>query len=95
MAGYVIADVEVHDQDAYAEYRKIVGASIEKFGGMFLVRGGDHEVVEGDWNPHRVVVLEFDSVARVKEWYASAEYAPALAIRLKATTSKSIVVEGA
>ncbi|HJO83421.1 MAG: DUF1330 domain-containing protein [SAR202 cluster bacterium] len=95
MAGYVIADVEVHDQDAYAEYRKIVGASIEKFGGKFLVRGGDHEVVEGDWNPHRVVVLEFDSVARVKEWYASAEYAPALAIRLKATTSKSIVVEGA
>lgn len=61
----------------------------------FLVRAGAHEVIEGDWNPHRVIVLEFENVARAKDWYASEEYAPALAIRLKATTSSAIIVEGA
>ncbi|MCH7491425.1 MAG: DUF1330 domain-containing protein [Gemmatimonadetes bacterium] len=54
-----------------------------------------HEVIEGDWDPHRIIVLEFESVARAKEWYSSPEYAPALAIRLKAATSNTIIVEGA
>ena len=95
MAGYVIADVDVHDTEAYDEYRKLVAPTIEKYGGRFVVRAGAHEVMEGDWTPHRVIVLEFESVARAKEWYSSEEYAPALAIRLKATTSSMIIVEGA
>jgi len=95
MAGYVIVDVDVHDAEAYGEYRRLVAPTIEKYGGRFVVRGGAHEVVEGDWTPHRVIVLEFESVARAKEWYGSEEYAPALAIRLKATTSSMIIVEGA
>ncbi len=95
MAGYVIVDVDVHDTEAYGEYRKLVAPTIEKYGGRYIVRGGANEVMEGDWTPHRVIVLEFESVARAKEWYGSEEYAPALAIRLKATTSSMIIVEGA
>ena len=95
MAGYVIADVDVHDTEAYDEYRKLVAPTIEKYGGRFVVRAGAHEVMEGDWTPNRVIVIEFESVARAKEWYGSEEYAPALAIRLKATTSSLIIVEGA
>lgn len=95
MAGYVIVDVDVHDTEAYGEYRKLVAPTIEKYGGRFVVRAGAHEVMEGDCTPHRVVVLEFESVARAKEWYGSEEYAPALAIRLKAASSSMIIVEGA
>ena len=95
MAGYIIADIDIHDPDAYEEYRRIDAPTIEKYGGSFVVRGGPHEVLEGDWAPHRLVILEFESVARAKEWYSSEEYAPALAIRLKATTSSLIIVEGA
>ena len=95
MAGFVIADVDVHDTEAYDEYRKLVAPTIEKYGGRFVVRAGAHEVMEGDWTPNRVIVLEFESVARAKEWYGSEEYAPALAIRLKAATSSMIIVEGA
>ena len=95
MAGYLIADIDVHDPDAYDEYRRLVGPTIDKYGGRFVVRGGPHEVMEGDWVPHRVIVLEFESVARAKEWYGSEEYAPALAVRLKAATSSAIIVEGA
>ena len=95
MAGYVIADVNVHDAEAHGEYRKLVAPTIEKFGGKFLVRAGAHEVLEGDWKPSRVIVLEFESVARAKEWYNSEEYAPALAIRLKAAETSLVIVEGA
>ena len=95
MAGYIIADVDVHDAEAYGEYRKLVAPTIEKYGGKFVVRAGAHEVVEGDWKPNRVIVIEFESVARAKEWYNSEEYAPALAIRLKAAETSLIIVEGA
>ncbi len=95
MAGYVIVDVNVHDAEAYGEYRKLVAPTIEKYGGKFVVRAGAHEVLEGEWKPNRVIVLEFESVARAKEWYSSEEYAPALAIRLKAAETSLIVIEGA
>ena len=57
--------------------------------------GGATETVEGDWKPKRMVIIEFESVARAREWYNSEEYAPALAIRLKAAKSRLIIVEGA
>ena len=95
MAGYLIADIDVHDPDAYDEYRRLVAPTIDRYGGKFVVRGGPDEVMEGDWVPHRIIVLEFESVARAKQWYGSDEYAPALAIRLKAATSSTIIVEGA
>ncbi len=95
MAGYVIANVEVRDVAGYEEYRKLVPATIEKHGGKYLVRGGKHEVLEGDWAPSRVVVLEFASVEQAKRWYFSDEYKPAKAIRQRTAVSSVVIVEGA
>ena len=94
MAGYVIADVDVTDPDLFAEYRKLVSATVEQFGGKYLVRGGESEVVEGDRTPHRTVVIEFESFERAKAWYHSDEYAPALKMRLDSANSSVIIVDG-
>lgn len=95
MAAYVIADVNVTDPKGYDEYRKMVPPTIAKYGGRFLVRGGACEVKEGGWKPSRVIVLEFPSMEQARAWYHSQEYAPALALRLKAASAKLILVEGA
>ena len=95
MAGYVVVDVDVTDQATYDEYRKHVLATITKHGGKFLVRGGAFEKIEGDWPWHRVVVLEFPSVAAAKTWYNSPDYQPLAKMRLKASRSNLIIVEGA
>ncbi len=94
MAGYVMADVEVTDPELFREYQKLVEATVTLYGGRYLVRGGDSEVLEGDRVPNRSVILEFDSVKRAREWYNSDEYAPALGMRLRATNSSVIIVEG-
>jgi len=95
MSAYVIAEVNVTDPKHYEEYRKLVPATLEKYGGRFLVRGGAVESVEGRWAPARIVVLEFASMAQAHSWYRSPEYQRALAIRLKTADSKVIFVEGA
>lgn len=95
MAAYVIAEVEVTDAATYEEYRKLVPATVAKYGGKFLVRGGAVEPKEGGWQPKRLVVLEFASLEQARAWYHSPEYAPALALRLKAARSKVLLVEGA
>lgn len=94
MPGYVIADVEVTDEAVFAEYRKLVPATIEAYGGRYLVRGGDSEVQEGEWMPHRTVVLQFESVERAREWYDSPEYAGPKQMRIKSTNSSLIIVDG-
>jgi len=94
MAAYVIAEVEVTDSSAYDEYRKKVPATVEQYGGKFLVRGGATETKEGSWAPPRFVILEFPSMAQARRWYDSPEYAPALAIRKRAANSKLIFAEG-
>jgi uncharacterized protein (DUF1330 family) len=95
MAAYVIADITVQDAEVYAEYRKQVPATVEKYRGRFLVRGGAHEVREGDWKPGRVVVIEFPDMAAARAWYSSPEYGPLLKMRLHAATGSVILVEGA
>jgi len=95
MAAYVIADVNVTDPGLYADYTKIVTATVEKYGGRFVVRGGAVDVREGGWKPARLVILEFPTMAQARNWYGSPEYAPALALRLKAANAKLILVEGA
>ncbi|MDA1117410.1 MAG: DUF1330 domain-containing protein [Proteobacteria bacterium] len=95
MSAYVIVEVDVTDPAAYEEYRKLVPATVARFGGKFLVRGGATEVKEGEWKPKRLVVLEFASMDQARKWYHSPEYAPALALRLKAARSKMLLVEGA
>ncbi|HEX4984752.1 MAG TPA: DUF1330 domain-containing protein [Burkholderiales bacterium] len=95
MAAYIIVDIEVHDPAPYEEYRKLVGATLQKYGGRFVVRGGKTEVLEGSWNPKRVVVLEFESMARAKQWYDSEEYRAPKQMRMKASTGNLLLVEGA
>jgi uncharacterized protein (DUF1330 family) len=94
MAALVIAEVDVQDATLFEEYRKLVPATIAQYGGKYVVRGGATESKEGGWAPKRMVVLEFPTMARAREWYHSAEYAPALAMRLKAAKSRVILVEG-
>jgi uncharacterized protein (DUF1330 family) len=94
MAAYVIVDVDIADPVVYGEYRQLTPAAIAAYGGRFVVRGGQTETLEGDWTPGRVVVLEFESVARAREWWSSPEYAPAKALRQRSATTRMILVEG-
>jgi len=94
MPAYLIAEIDVTDPEGYAEYRKLTPAAIAAYGGRFLVRGGEIESKEGGWKPARLVVVEFESMAQARKFYDSPEYAPALAIRLKAARSKLIFAEG-
>jgi uncharacterized protein (DUF1330 family) len=94
MPAYVIADITVTDNETYKGYQALTPDTIEKYGGRFVVRGGAHEIAEGDWQPGRVVVLEFDDMDAVKRWYDSPEYSEARSIRLRAATGSVIFVEG-
>ena len=94
MAGYMIADVNVTDPEGFEEYRKLVSATIEAYGGRYVVRGGATETIEGDWNPSRLVIIEFDSVEQAKAWYHSDEYAGPKGMRHKAATTNAIFAEG-
>ncbi len=95
MAAYVIADIEVKDAVSYEEYKKGVGATVEKFGGRFVVRGGTVKPYEGGWNPKRLVVIEFPDMVTLDAWYRSADYKPLLDMRLAATNGSLVAVEGA
>ena len=93
--GYVIAQVfEIHDQDGFAKYRELVGPTVAKYDGEFIVRGGGAERIEGTAPCGRVVVIEFSSVEQAKSWYNSAEYQAALALRLPVSTVEVMIVEG-
>jgi uncharacterized protein (DUF1330 family) len=95
MTAYVIGEIEVADSAVYDEYRKQVLATITKYGGRFLARGGKAEPLEGGWQPKRVVVLEFPSFEQAQNWYRSPEYAPLIALRQKASRGRLVLVEGA
>lgn len=94
MKAYVIVEISVHNKDLYEEYKKLSPSSIEAYDGKFVVRGGKTEILEGEWNPKRVVVLEFPSKERAKEWWHSPEYSEARTIRQQAAATKMIVVDG-
>jgi uncharacterized protein (DUF1330 family) len=94
MAAYVVVQVDVKDPVRYEDYRKMVPASLEKYGGRFLVRGGKTHTMEGDWAPKRFVLVEFPSVEQAKAWWASPEYAQAKALRQATSASHLIIAEG-
>ena len=95
MVAYVINDMEVTDPQLLDEYKKLSPATVIQYGGRFLARGGKTEVLEGDWSPKRVVILEFPSLAQAKAWVNSPEYAPAKRVRQQASKSNIVVVDGA
>ncbi|MCI4336679.1 MAG: DUF1330 domain-containing protein [Thermoplasmata archaeon] len=93
MAAYLISEVDWHDSDKAKEYREKFGPALEKFGGRTLC-AGPPRVIEGDWKPPRVVVLEFPSMDSLNAWYGSTEHAPVLKLRMEGATSKVVAVEG-
>ena len=94
MAGYVIVHNEITDEPLFAEFRQRVAATIEAHGGRYLVRGGATEVIDGDWVPERIVVVEFDSVDQARTWLSSPEYTAIKDIRVKSGKASVIIVEG-
>ena len=95
MAAYMITEIEITDPVRYEEYRALVPASLEKYGGTFLARGGQVRTLEGDWDPKRLVITEWPSVERALEWYHSEEYREAKEIRHRSSTGKMVLIEGA
>jgi uncharacterized protein (DUF1330 family) len=95
MSTYVISEVEVLDDRLIETYRAMAQATIEQYGGRYIVRGADVELVEGERNPaRRFVIVEFPSMERAREWYHSPEYAQALKVRATALTRTLVFVEG-
>lgn len=96
MAAYLMADVFASDMDKYRDsgYLAAVPEIAARFGGRYLARGGAMEVLEGDWRPTRMVIIEFPNMADLKAFYESAEYAPWRAIRRGLTESKMVALEG-
>jgi len=90
----MVVEVDVKDPERYADYRTMVPASLEVYGGKFLVRGGEVENLEGPWDPARFVVIEFESVDQAKRWWDSDEYREARNLRQATADTKMIVVQG-
>jgi uncharacterized protein (DUF1330 family) len=94
MPAYIIVEIEIHDPAQYEDYKMLTPLSLAAYDGKFIVRGGQTETLEGDWDPQRIVVLEFPTVEKAKQWWASEEYAPAKNLRQQTAFTKMIVVEG-
>jgi len=94
-AGYVIAQINVNDPEAYKDYVAAVSPIVEKFGGEYLVRGGPAQHFEGESIGERTVVIRFPTLQSAQDWYHSEEYAPVRAMRQAASSSLQTIVEGA
>ncbi len=91
MVAYIIADVEVFDPAKYEEYKKLTPQAIAKHGGRFLARGGQSAVLEGDWRPGRVVLIEFPTMEAARSFYTSVEYTAARRARAGATKKMNMI----
>jgi len=94
MPAYCIANIEVTDPKRYEEYRSRTLATVEKFGGRFIVRGGAHEVKEGAWQPKRLIVLQFPDMDTARRWYDSADYQSIIPYRAGAAHTDLVLVDG-
>jgi len=94
MSAFIIVEIEVVDPVGYEEYKKQAAATVHQYGGKYIVRGGKTEVLEGDWNPKRIVVLQFESMERAKEWLNCEEYREPRKMRHKTAKTNMILVEG-
>jgi uncharacterized protein (DUF1330 family) len=94
MPAYAIFDIDVTDPATYEEYKKLAPPAIAAYGGKYLARGGKVDVLEGDWNPTRIVILEFPSAQQALDWIDSPEYREARTMRHTSATTQAIIVEG-
>jgi len=94
MAAYAISDLEILDPVLIDKYRSLAQATIAKYGGRYLARGGSVEPVEGGWTPKNIVIVKFPSMERARQWYRSPEYAEALKVQKNALSRRLIFVDG-
>lgn len=94
MASYIVADIDVTNPEEYKNYAQHTAATLEKYGGKFVVRGGQPETLEGTWQAKRIVIIEFSSNEQAKIWYNSPEYQAIIGIRHRSTTSNILLVQG-
>jgi uncharacterized protein (DUF1330 family) len=94
MPAYFIVEIDVQDAAAFDDYRRQVPATIARYGGRYLVRGGHTETLEGEGSAARIVVLEFPSREQARAFYDSPEYGPLKALRRRAATSRLVLVDG-
>lgn len=92
MSAFVLVEVNIHDASLYEEYKKLTPASVGAYGGRFVIRGNPVQVMEGEWNYDRLVLLEFPDKEIALEWYNSPEYQKARKIREKASSANFFIV---
>ena len=94
MSAYIIVEIEVTDPVGYEEYKKRAAATVQQYGGKYIIRGGACETLEGDWKPKRIVVLQFNKIEAARAWLASPEYVEPRKLRQRTAKTRMILVEG-
>ena len=94
MPAYLIVNVDVHDPEKYEDYKKGVTPLVDRHGGEYLVRGGEHEVIEGDWNPTRLVLFRFPDRASIQSFIDDPDYQPLKQLRHSIATTDAVAVDG-
>ena len=94
MPAYLIANVDIKDAEKFKDYMKATPPIIKQFGGKFLVRGGEFEICEGDWNPKRLVLVEFESMEKAKQFYNSPAYEAIKELRHSSAYTEWVFVDG-
>lgn len=94
MPAYLISDITLRDREAFEVYRTRAADAIHRYGGRYLARLGEVQTLEGSWNPKLIVLVEFPSLERAREWYRSPEYAFALEMHDRALSRNLILVDG-
>ncbi|HST29842.1 MAG TPA: DUF1330 domain-containing protein [Chthoniobacterales bacterium] len=94
MSAYIIVEIEITDPVGYEDYKKQAASTVHKYDGKYIVRGGKTEVLEGDWIPKRIVVLEFPTAARAKEWLNCEEYREPRKMRHRTAKTNMLLVDG-
>jgi uncharacterized protein (DUF1330 family) len=94
MPAYVIIETDIHDAEQYERYKEASPAAVASGGGRFVARGGELAVLEGEWQPSRLVILEFPDLETAERWYASEDYQEAKKLRDGAAQLNMVAVEG-
>ena len=94
MTAYLLVDVDIHDPEGFQEYRTRTPEFIAKHGGEFLVKGGEFEVIEGDWKPNRLILFKFPNRQAIRNFFADPDYAKVAAIRFKTSKTIAVAVDG-
>lgn len=93
MTAYVIVNIDVLDEQAYEEVKRLTPPTVHAYGGRYLARGGKTAVFAGDWDPKRLVILQFDSMDQVRAWQESPEYAPVRVKRDRSARVQMVALE--